>query len=706
MAALRQALGRLRARLAARPDTEHEQAVMRFAVSPLLAAYLLPGLEGPARSLIYYILGAHLAFGALVILDLLRSPGSSPARRAIALVADFGTATAYMALFGERAAPLFLVYVWMTLANGFRFGRTSLLASLALGVAGFCVVLWSNDFWRAHLTVGAGLMVGFIAVSLYVQSLVKKLFDALARAEAANQAKRRFLSVMSHELRTPLNAIIGMADLLRDTKLDREQADMLQTLRGSSRMMLGLVEEVLDFSKIEAGKLSLERSDFDLHGLVEGTARMLSPQARAKAVDLEVAIMPGVPRALRGDPRYLRQILVNLAGNAVKFTDRGGVALHVSALSESGTGVRLKFSIRDTGIGIAPEAQGRIFDSFTQADQSTARRYGGTGLGTTIAKQLVELMGGTIGLESAPGLGSTFWFEIELEQQPAAGAAEPAVLGDGVVRLQDYARRDARGRALRVLVADDNAVNREVLGRILERAGHRATLVDDGEKALDAIERERFDVVILDRNMPGMSGVEALQALRQLSAGGDRLPVMLLSADATAEARRECLEAGADAFVAKPVETLPLLEQVQALAARAPAPPAERPAPAAAPPGAVAAIDVDTLADLEQMSPAPHFLEKLIAVFIADNAALAVRMEAALGARNVAEFRALLHALKGSSASIGTARLTQQCVALGRLSDAELRRRGPALYGALRAELDAAAGALERYLEARRQSAS
>src|SRR6185295_11220873 len=286
---------------------------------------------------------------------------------------------------------------------------------------------------------GYGLLLGLALLSLYVRSLVTKLFDALARAEAANLAKRRFISVVSHEMRTPLNAIIGMADLMRDTSLSREQADMLQTLRSSSRVMMGLVEEVLDFSKIEAGKLVLERTDFDLHALVNSTCRILSSQAAAKGVEFVVSIMPEVPPAVRGDAHHLRQVLINLAGNAVKFTEHGSVTVHVSSQGESASGVRLKFSVRDTGIGIAPEAQNRIFDSFTQADQTTTRRFGGTGLGTTIAKQLVELMGGKIGVESAVGLGSTFWFETELERQPERAGAVAGELAGARVLLVGFA---------------------------------------------------------------------------------------------------------------------------------------------------------------------------------------------------------------------------------------------------------------------------
>ena len=519
-------------------------------------------------------------------------------------------------------------------------------------------------------------------------------------------------------------------------------------------------------------------------------------------------------------------------------SERGSVTVHVSAQSETESTVRLKFSIRDTGIGIPPEAQASIFESFAQADQSTTRRFGGTGLGTTIAKQLVGLMGGKIGLESAVGLGSTFWVELQLEKQPErvgagtgelAGArillvgfpeaerapldrvlagwgatpvavadveegvarlvaeislakpyhsavlygsgedpklaqrfrraapdpAPPTVLAvprdadvprfealssgfaavlelpfdkrqlfnvlhsvsagdevrEGVIRLQDYARRGVEARKLRVLVADDNATNREVIGRILDRGGHSATVVNDGEQALDAFEKERYDIVLLDRNMPELGGIEALRALRLMTRGRERLPVAILSADATAEARRECLEAGADAFLAKPIEAARLLDELQKLGAakpeetRRPEPaPASRPASrtvAAAP----TVINAETLADLDALGSSPGFLEKLIGVFVADNTALVGRMEQAVAARNYHEFRSLLHAMKGSSASMGTDRLTKVCTNLGKLSDAELRLQAPGLMRSIAEELSAASGELDRYLRDRKQSA-
>jgi two-component system, sensor histidine kinase RpfC len=829
-------LDRLRARLAARPDTEHEQAIVRLVVAGLLVLYLLPQVSAREGMLVLYVASAHFVVGALVLIRVLSSSNVSPVRRVLALTADFATVTCYMAYFGEGAAPLFLMYVWMTFANGFRFGKRYLLISLGLGVAGFSTVLWASDFWHSHRAMGLGLLFGFAALSLYVQSLVTKLFDALAHAESANQAKRRFISVVSHEMRTPLNAIIGMSDLLRDTQLNREQADMLQTLRSSSNVMLSLVEDVLDFSKIEAGKLTIERVDFDMHALVNSTSRILAAQAAAKGVEFVVSIMPEVPPAVRGDPHYLRQILINLAGNAVKFTEQGSVTLHVSAQGETDTKVRLKFSVRDTGIGIPPEAQARIFESFAQGEQSTARRFGGTGLGTTIGKQLVELMGGRIGLESAVGLGSTFWFEVDLDKQPerAGGAGgelqgarvmlvgfpadqrellEQALSGwgatpvsvasidegvtrlvteislekpyhsallyatgedlqlaqrfrraapppapatvlavardaevprfdalsagfgailelpfdkrqlfnvlhsvragdeirEGVVRLQDYARRSAGARKLRVLVADDNPTNREVLGKILERGGHEVTLVDDGEQALDAVERDSYDVALLDRNMPRMGGLEALQAVRLMSAGGERLPVAILSADATPEAKRECLEAGADAFLSKPVEAARLLDEIQSLAGAKigeTAWPRHGEATRVFQASATAAVvNSETLSNLEALGSSPAFLERLIGVYLADNAALMSKVESALAARNLADFRSALHAMKGSSASMGTDRLTQFCTDLGKLSDAEMKLRSSGLINSLAIELAAARAELEGYLRDRQQSA-
>ena len=495
MTGLMESLGRLRARLAARPDSEHEQALVRLVVGVVLFFYLLPqaltvsGGQFDLGDRYLLVMFCFLAFAAATFVGILLRPQASPARRFVAAVGDIGTVTYFMAVSGPHGLPLFLVYVWVTLANGFRYGARYLLFCVTLSVAGFAVVLAINDFWRTYFVGGVGLLVGLVALSVYVLSLVKRMNDALVRAEAANQAKRRFISVVSHEMRTPLNAIIGMSDLLRDTSLNREQADMLQTLRGSGKLMLGLVEDVLDFSKIEAGKLVLDQTDFDLHALVNSTCRIIATQAAARNVEFVISIMPEVPPAVRGDPHYLRQILINLAGNAVKFTEQGSVTVHVSAPEETDAKVHLKFSVRDTGIGISPEAQAQIFESFAQGEQSTARRFGGTGLGTTIAKQLVELMGGRIGVESAVGLGSTFWFEIDLDKQPERAEAVDGELAGARVMLVGFPAEErtsleqalAGWGATPVAVGGvDQGVARLVAEISLEKPYHSALLYTQG----------------------------------------------------------------------------------------------------------------------------------------------------------------------------------------------------------------------------------
>jgi two-component system, sensor histidine kinase RpfC len=696
----------LRGRVSTRPDSEHEQALVRLLNGGLFGVYLAGPMWHPVHWFAYW---TFLAAGTLILAATFGRPVASPLRRVLGAVLDTAMLTMALASFGEASAPLYLVYVWITLANGFRYGTPYLLLTLGLCLASFSTVLLIGDFWIAHRTLGLGLLLGLLAVSLYVRGLVARLFDALERAEAANQAKRRFISVVSHELRTPLNAIIGMADLLRDTALTCEQAEMLQTLRGSSTVMLGLVEDVLDFSKIEAGKISFENAGFDLPALVNSVCRMLATQALAKNIDLVSSIMPDVPPALLGDAHYLRQILVNLTGNAVKFTERGSITVHVSKLEDFGSTVRLKFLVRDTGIGIPTDALSCIFDSFAQADQSTTRRFGGTGLGTTIAKQLVELMGGCIYVESGVGVGSTFSFELPFErrldtanyEQPRDEAAQH------VARIRDYARRGAT--MARVLVADDNAVNRDVIGRILERAGHSVTLAENGEEALDLLEHERYDVVLLDRNMPGLSGIAALQALRLMPGGHREVPVIVLSADATPESREEAFEAGANVFLPKPVEALRLLDEVHHAASGRLSQGARAQPPAAAAAGTAtraeaAIVNMETLGRLHELGSSPSFVRKLFASFVGDSTVLLDRIEAAIGAHRYTEFRAHVHAIKSSSASMGTDRLTNLCSTLNGYSDAELKLRAQSILRLLAAELSFARREIDGHLEQKRQA--
>jgi two-component system, sensor histidine kinase RpfC len=702
---------------------ETEQALIRVVFVSFITLYLLVNHSSYEPVLLCLI---YLCFGFLMLYNILQNPQKNEKRQWTAMVMDITATSLEQMISGAMAGVFIGIYLWLIIGYGLRYGTKFFKGCYVFSLVGFSVTLYLNPYWNQHQHLAYGFLLTLLLIPPHALRLLVSLEKATKEAGQASEAKTNFLSNISHEMRTPLNGIIGASELMAQTKLDSKQSELLKMVGTSASSLKKLINDVLDISKIEKGKVELEDITFFLPDLIQRLHLMFQIEVERKQLWLRFHLDPLVERHYAGSMHHLEQVLTNLIANAIKFTQHGGVDVVVSVIQGHAEMSKLSFRIRDTGIGIKSDALPLIFDSFTQADSSITRRYGGTGLGTSIAKQLVEVMGGKISVTSQENVGTTFVVSLPLAH--AAAPAQPAAneinldSQSNVVPLSSHTKFRKK---IRVLIADDNVVNRLILNETLQRMHCVVKAVDNGDAALDALEHHQFDLMILDYNMPEMNGLEVFNIHHALP-GSTPLRTVILTADATKTTQDRCLRAGVYQVLTKPVVSRQIQSLIEAIAStieteqvaqvaparrkkskpatteqasaptlmdparqqdativesRAPNSPMRGTKPAAADAQKISSItpvtepllDDDRMAHLLKLGGSEAFLHKLITEFIESTDDLLRALGTASLDLNFEQVHKLAHELAGESANMGLiplSKLSRRLLGLG-MEDAQ-----------------------------------
>ena len=667
---------------------ELEQGLTRLAIGTFFTLYLLVSFlyrdDIRDNEIIgFYCLMVFEVLALILFFAISKANKASRNRRLIGNWLDVVGTTTFLSLAGDIGVVLIGVYLWVTFGNGFRYGNKYLYHSQVISILGFFVATLINPFWAQHRPIIVGFFLMLIALPVYVAQLIRRLHEAKlkaeiasAHAEEANSAKTRFVANMSHEIRTPLNGIIGISTIFKTTPLNADQQDLLKTLESSSKLLLSLLNNVLDFTKIEERKLNIENTVFNLNEAVYETVEIFKVQSQAKNIQLGGSVSSQLG-LVKGDMVVLRQVLANLMGNAIKFTEHGSVTISATALQQDETRSVIKFEVADTGVGIPADKQHKVFESFTQADASTTRKFGGSGLGLTIAKSMVEAMGGELKFQSTEGVGTRFWFELNLEK---ATLAEMTMATQDITIVQsDSILSETPSQPLNILVCEDEATNQKIITRLLTLPGHQVTLVENSEEMLDILDTTSFDLVITDLNMSGMNGIDALKLYRFTQPTDNSTRFILFTADVTIETKSEAANAGFDGILTKPIDAATLFNTIENTLNLAPNTAnhwmtnvlnfnqpikittdlAEN----------NLSLDINTLLELEKIGAGDDlFMHRLLKNYLADSLKMINRISVALKQRRFGELQDYCHALKGNSLSIGAQQLANTTESLSKLS--------------------------------------